>query len=75
MLECIADIISSKLLNYDMFNVLCGMNINMWKILGFYFFLCKKLREKLSDDCVASPDPFISLQRGTHSDIWCLIVQ
>lgn len=29
MLEPVADIISSKLLNYDIFNVLCDMNINM----------------------------------------------
>lgn len=29
MLEPVADIISSKLLNNDIFNVLCDMNINM----------------------------------------------
>lgn len=75
MLEPVADIISSKLLNYDIFNVLCDMNINMWRMLGINFFFQKKLEEKLSDDSVTSPDPFISLQRGTHRDIWCLIVQ
>lgn len=74
MLEPVTDTISSKLLNYDIFNVLCGMNINVWKILGFNIFLWRKLHEKLSDDSVTSPDPFTSLQRGTHSDICCLIV-
>lgn len=73
-LELITDTISSKLLNYDIFNVLCGMNTNMWKVQSFNFSLWKKLQEKLSDDCVNAPDLFISLQRGTHSDIWCLIV-
>lgn len=38
----ITDTTSSKLLNYDNFNALCGMNIKMWKILVFNFFHRKK---------------------------------
>lgn len=29
MLEPVTDTISSKLLNYEIFNLLCGMNINV----------------------------------------------
>lgn len=60
----ISDTISSKLLNYDDFNALCGMIIKMWEILSFNFFLREKLQDKLSDDCITLPDLFISLQRG-----------
>jgi len=70
----ITDTISSKLPHYDNFNALCGTNIKLWKILGFNFFLRKKLQDKLSNDCVTLPGLFKTLQRGTNSNIWCLIV-